>query len=88
MRVGGGGHRQIEARPAAEESVRYSRLSFPPPAGLQFAENLGNGHTSSHGSGTPNGMGQPPDGLTWLPVKVAMLPPLTMASGLTFSRQL
>ena len=33
-------------------------------------------------------MGQPPDGLILLPVKVAMLPPLTMASGLTFSKQL
>ena len=30
-------------------------------------------------------MGQPPDGLILLPVKVVMLPPLTMASGLTFS---
>ena len=42
----------------------------------------------SHGSGTSDGKGQPPEGLTWFPVNVALPPPFWIASGRTFSKQL
>src|SRR4029450_11735517 len=53
--AGGAAPSRLQSVPAAP------RHHAEDPLGLQFAENLGNGHMSSHGSGTPDGMGQPPD---------------------------